>query len=119
MAVEQHDVELALEREICRLTADWLMCSVSPACVKLPAAAAAWKILSLSQSMGLRAFLVDRALFGGLGEVERGEVALRFERGHAPHAGCGHGLSEYVVLHVAGGEHAGTEVAVESGLVMM
>ena len=37
--------------ETCRLTADWLMRNPSPACVKLPASAAAWKMRSLSQSI--------------------------------------------------------------------
>ena len=35
----------------CRLTADWLMSSVSPARVNEPAWAAAWKMRSLSQSI--------------------------------------------------------------------
>ena len=38
---------------IWREIADWLSFKVSPACVKLPASATAWKIRSLSQSMTL------------------------------------------------------------------
>jgi hypothetical protein len=40
------------------------------------------------------------------------EVALGVERRHAAGAGAGHGLAVDVVLHVAGGEYAGTLVAV-------
>jgi hypothetical protein len=45
---------------------------------------------------------------GGVQSVAQAvEVALGVERRHAAGAGAGHGLLVDVVLHVAGGEHAG------------
>ena len=46
-------LRLSSSARIWRLTADWLRCSVSPAWVRLPASATAWKIRSLSQSISL------------------------------------------------------------------
>ena len=48
-----------------------------------------------------------RLRFISLGLAERVQVALGIERGHAAGAGAGDGLAVDVVLHVAGGEHAG------------
>src|SRR5207237_7545215 len=77
---------------ICRLTADWLRLSASPAWVKLPASATAWKTRSLSQSMGeLMTMSLRRAAHAELGG---GEEFFGFERSHAAHTrGC-HGLAE-------------------------
>src|SRR5215813_12905831 len=91
---------------IWREIADWLSFSASPACVKLPASATAWKIRSLSQSM---TFLpARRRSVGRLGEARflTRQPLLRFQGGHAAGAGRGHGLAEDLVLHVAGGPHA-------------
>jgi hypothetical protein len=53
--------------ETWRLTADCDMCSASPAWVKEPASAAAWKTRSLSQSSGIGFSPSNwRGLFGGL-----------------------------------------------------
>ncbi len=41
MTMEQRHAEESSSALICRLTADWLKFSVSPACVKLPASATA------------------------------------------------------------------------------
>ena len=50
--------------EICRETADWLRFSVSPAWVKLPASATAWKTRSLSQSIAGPVLLIAGAQLG-------------------------------------------------------
>ena len=50
VAMEQGAFKLSSSALIWRLIADWLSRKVSPACVKLPASATAWKIRSLSQS---------------------------------------------------------------------
>src|SRR5581483_7391951 len=106
-------LRLSSSELICRLTADCERFSVSPAWVKLPASATAWKILSLSQSImdcplmapahGLRPQLFCSlrciVLMGC-------QESLGFERRHAAHAGGGHRLAEHLVLHVARGEDA-------------
>ncbi len=56
-------LRLSSSARICRLTADWLRCSVSPAWVRLPASATAWKIRSLSQSIASRIGLVLGAAY--------------------------------------------------------
>src|SRR4029079_8979867 len=96
---------------IWRETADWLRLSISPAWVKLPASATAWKIRSLSQSIivALRASPQCRASIGclsGGGVLFGGEEALGFERGHAAHAGGGHRLTEDLIFDVASRKHA-------------
>ena len=48
-------MRLSSSAPIWRLTADWLRLSDSPAWVKLPASATAWKIRSLSQSIVMAA----------------------------------------------------------------
>src|SRR5262249_45816181 len=96
--------------DTCRLTADWLMRNASPACVKLPASAAAWKMRSLSQSMGrlcvtdppMRAVLLASLAHG----FQVSQIALRLNRGHAAHARGRDGLPENLVLDVARGKHA-------------
>src|SRR6266545_4510854 len=92
--------------DTCRDTADCESPSCSPACVKLPASAAAWKTLSLSQSMLMCALEPllrrDRRLRFPL----QGEEALGFERCHAPLPRSGHRLAVNIVGDVAGGEHA-------------
>src|ERR1700751_2487410 len=85
---------------ICRLTADWLRFSASPAWVKLPASGTAWKMRSLSQSImagpsrrddaGGRVLQLVVVRFGG-------EEAFGFEGGHATHAGRGDRLAEDLV----------------------
>src|SRR5581483_3606519 len=111
-------LRLSSSELICRLTADCERFSVSPAWVKLPASATAWKILSLSQSIMDCPFYGPRephdALcgptslrrLGGLVLVG-GQETLSLQRRHAAHAGGGYRLAEHLVLHVAGGEHAG------------
>src|SRR5262249_55014011 len=89
--------------DTCRDTADCDNPSCSPAWVKLPASAAAWKTLSLSQSMLIErslSFCRHRWLCLALG----GQEALGFERGHAALAGGGHRLAVDVVGDVASGE---------------
>src|SRR5262245_14454991 len=89
--------------DTCRDTADCDNPSCSPAWVKLPASAAAWKTLSLSQSMLIErslSFCRHRRLCLALG----GQEALGFERGHAALAGGGHRLAVDVVGDVASGE---------------
>ena len=51
MPMEERHLQASSSAEIWRDTADWLRLSVSPACVKLPASATAWKTRSLSQSI--------------------------------------------------------------------
>src|SRR5581483_2723399 len=111
-------LRLSSSELICRLTADCERFSVSPAWVKLPASATAWKILSLSQSIMDCPFYgpgerhnapsgpTSFRRLGGLMLVG-GEETLGLQRRHAAHAGGGHRLAEHLVLHVAGGEHAG------------
>ena len=86
---------------IWREIADWLSFSPSPACVKLPASATAWKMRSLSQSITLppapppySAACAEPRLLGR-------QPLLGLERGHAAGAGRRHGLAEDLVLHVA------------------
>src|SRR5262245_12313328 len=93
--------------ETCRDTADCDSPSCSPAWVKLPASAAAWKTLSLSQSMLVCAFIGrslrrDRRLGLALG----GEETFRLERRHAALAGGGDRLPIDVIGHIACGKHA-------------
>src|SRR6516165_6880826 len=93
--------------ETCRDTADCDSPSCSPAWVKLPASAAAWKTLSLSQSMLVCAFIGrslrrDRQLGLALG----GEETFRLERCHAALARGGDRLAINVIGDVAGGKHA-------------
>src|ERR1700687_2665702 len=85
-----------------RETADCDRPSCAPAWVKLPASAAAWKTLSLSQSMTDRIAIRDSLscgmfrsnLFGcDAIHVARSEKAFRLERRHAAHAGGGDGLA--------------------------
>src|SRR6516165_12046916 len=95
--------------ETCRDTADCDNPNCSPAWVKLPASAAAWKTLSLSQSMFIIGAFV-RPLFRGdcgLGFAARRKVALGFQCGHAALASGGNRLAVDVVRHVTGGEHTG------------
>src|SRR5712675_1900636 len=88
---------------ICRLTADWLRLSPSPAWVKLPASATERKTLSLSQSMSAfgapPACARPRALFGRPGGpgLFVGDELLRLQRGHAAHAGRRDRLAEHLV----------------------
>src|SRR5262245_47950598 len=91
--------------ETCRETADCDSPSCSPACVKLPASAAAWKTFSLSQSMLICARPLLRR-YRRLSLALQGEKALGLERRHAALAGSGYGLSIDVVGHVAGREDA-------------
>src|SRR5215203_6704559 len=99
--------------ETCRDTADCESPSCSPAWVKLPASAAAWKTLSLSQSMinflpfpkgagGNRLFGSDARICLAV----LSEKTNRLERGHAAHPGRGHGLAIDIVGDVAGRENA-------------
>src|SRR5579883_1311829 len=108
---------------ICRLTADWLSLSTSPAWVKLPASATAWNTVSLSQSIPLPRFVASGFVASGAGAAARravsfggtalnlflmgGEEALGFQGRHAAHPRRRHGLAEHLVLDVAGGEDAG------------
>src|SRR3954454_14507850 len=99
--------------ETCRDTADCDRPSCSPAWLKLPASAAAWKTLSLSQSMINFLPLPEgeggNRLFGSDARVclaVLSEKTNRLERGHAAHPGRGHSLAVDVVGDVAGGEHA-------------
>src|SRR5215471_9648585 len=86
---------------ICRLTADWLRFSDSPAWVKLPASATAWKMRSLSQSItggpsshrpaGRRhlAYRRSRGHDGGFARPlgrQRAQEALGLQSCHAAHA---------------------------------
>src|SRR6266702_9007825 len=90
--------------DTCRDTADCERPSCSPAWVKLPASAAAWKTFSLSQSMLMCARPLlrrDRRLCLAL----QGKEALGLKRRHAALAGCGYGLPIDVVGHVAGREY--------------
>src|SRR5260221_13150734 len=118
--------------ETCRDTADCDRPSCSPACVKLPAWAAAWKTLSLSQSMmPLRATefparihslsvvgearpqpLLGRCpvfrpvfRFRSMFRLGRQE-AFGFERSHAALSGRRYRLTVDIVRDVAGGEYA-------------
>src|SRR3954470_15106303 len=79
---------------IWREIADWLSFSPSPACVKLPASATAWKMRSLSQSINLLRGLRHPRLLAG-------QPLLGFERRHAARPGGGDSLAEDLVLHVA------------------
>src|SRR5271167_3047133 len=90
---------------IWRLTADWLRLSASPAWVKLPASATAWKTRSLSQSMGVAIAALLRE--AGRARLGRGEKFLGFERRHAAHARRRDRLPEDFVAHIAGGKDAG------------
>src|SRR5205085_11403621 len=94
--------------ETWRETADCDSPSCSPACVKLPASAAAWKTLSLSQSMLVRTFMVARSLRRDrrCDFALRRQEPLRLERRHAALPGRGDRLAIDVVGDVAGGEHA-------------
>src|SRR5206468_3720027 len=96
---------------IWRETADWLRLSISPAWVKLPASATAWKIRSLSQSIiaGAARFPYTALLgcFCSSGVLFDSKEALCLERGHAAHAGGGYCLAEDLVLDVARCIHAG------------
>src|SRR5260370_1311102 len=111
--------------DTCRDTADCDRPSCSPAWVKLPASAAEWKTLSLSQFMARPPYSVRRrngirfavqkrdksnpaALsFGGRSRLFlRCEKAFGFERGHAAEAGGGDRLAVDVVADVVGGEQA-------------
>src|SRR5262249_29092385 len=96
--------------ETCRETADCDSPSCSPAWVKLPASAAAWKTLSLSQSIG-RNFLLSREGGNSLGRRPilgmRGQEMPGLERGHAALPGRGDRLAVDIVSHIAGGEDAG------------
>src|SRR4051812_23813001 len=87
---------------IWRDMADWLSFSPSPACVKLPASATAWKMRSLSQSINVASCAA--ALLRGVRHPRllHCQPLLGLERGHAARAGCRHGLAEDLVLHVAG-----------------
>src|SRR5258707_681660 len=100
----------ASSAETCRETADCDNPSCSPACVKLPASAAAWKTLSLSQSMivsDARAGVTSLGCDSGLGCLAlRGEEAFGLERSHAALAGGCHRLAIDVVGDVARGEYA-------------
>src|SRR3954470_25013473 len=104
-------VRLSSSPLICRLTADWLRFSASPAWVKLPASATARNTRSLSQSMAdppvPRISSPSASLFGSGACFVMGEELLRLERAHAAHAGGGHGLTKDLVLDVAGREDAG------------
>src|SRR5215467_5632677 len=94
--------------DTCRDTADCDRPSCSPAWVKLPASAAAWKTLSLSQSMVICA--LGKASLRGHGRLRlalRGEEAFGFERCHAALTGGGYRLAVDVIGNVARGEHAG------------
>src|SRR5215471_5648011 len=108
--------------DTCRLTADWLMRSASPAWVKLPASAAAWKMRSLSQSMGacFERVARDEWFVGLFGRFCRGfylsQIALGLKCCHATHAGSGHSLAENLILDVTRGEHAGDGSAGGVGL---
>src|SRR5262252_4062421 len=110
--------------ETCRDTADCDSPSCSPAWVKLPASAAAWKTLSLSQSIVIiqhclrtecrRAQVSLLAhpwprLFGcnaRVGFAMGSEEMRSFERRHAALAGGGDRLSVNIVGDIAGREHA-------------
>ncbi len=106
MAVEQHDAELLFERADLARDRRLAELQCSPACVKLPASATAWKIRSLSQSISIAslAFASARLLFGGLREpcLLCRQPFLGLERRHAAGAGGRHGLPENLVLHVTG-----------------
>src|SRR5262245_20611258 len=85
----------------------------SPAWVKLPASAAAWKMRSLSQSIE-PIFSVTDGRYAGLrldgctrGVFDLGKITLRFQRRHATHSGSGDCLAEHLILDIAGGEDAG------------
>src|ERR1700722_13351392 len=111
---------------ICRLTADWLRFSASPACVKVPASATAWKTPNLPQSIPRPPTASRRASAmavlpcpcrdrtppvrpPSLGCLQRSlgflrcQKLLRLERGHAAHPCRGDRLAEDLVLDVAGG----------------
>src|SRR6202521_683012 len=90
----------------CRDTADCESPSCSPAWVKLPASAAAWKTLSLSQSIPVLARSRWRLFGGGATLGMGGEKAFRLERRHAALSGRGHGLTVDVVGDVAGRKYA-------------
>src|SRR4051794_36517222 len=98
--------------EPCRDTADCESPSCSPACVKLPASAAAWKTLSLSQSMTQTFSSSTRERMKLFGRDARlrltvfGEEPHRFQRRHAALPGSGNSLAIDVVGDVAGSEHA-------------
>src|SRR5215472_8349558 len=94
--------------ETWRDTADCDSPSCSPAWVKLPASAAAWKTFSLSQSM-LMGALTRPSLRrdGRLRLALQSEEAFGLERGHAALPGGGDRLAIDVVGDVAGGKHAG------------
>src|SRR5262249_12745750 len=94
--------------ETCRDTADCDSPSCSPAWVKLPASAAAWKTFSLSQSM-LMGALTRPSLRrdGRLRLALQSEEAFGLERGHAALPGGGDRLAIDVVGDVARGKHAG------------
>src|SRR6266436_6624716 len=92
-----------------RETADYERPSCSPAWVKLPASAAAWKTFSLSQSIAIMPGMVPGAFlsFGrspGLGAGS--EQVLGLERRHATLARGGHGLPVNVIGNIAGRENA-------------
>ena len=93
--------------DTCRDTADCERPRCSPAWVKLPASAAAWKTLSLSQSMLSCTFLRGHsAAEGGFAFAQRRKEALGLERRHAALSGGGNRLPIDVVSDVAGGEYA-------------
>src|SRR6266436_5769563 len=91
---------------ICRLTADWLRLSASPAWVKLPASATAWNTRNLSQSIAIVLAFREPArpaptqlLFGRPGRRSMllgSEELLRLERRHAAHPGRGYRLTEHL-----------------------
>src|SRR3954468_21386579 len=98
-----------------RDTADCDRPRCSPAWVKLPASAAAWKTFSLSQSIALNrcvAAALSPSRQGGeatsslrrhgrFGFAVGGEKFLHFQRGHAALTGGGHRLAVDVVGDVA------------------
>src|SRR4051812_10161756 len=92
----------------CRDTADCDRPSCSPACVKLPASAAAWNTFNLSQSIPFFPFAMRRFLFCSMLLLYAvvGEELLGLQRCHAAKPGGGHRLAIDVVGHVARGEQA-------------
>src|SRR4029453_3734226 len=98
--------------DTCRDTADCERPSCSPACVKLPASAAAWKTLSLSQSMLMCALEPLLRRDRRPRSPRKGEEAAGFDRCHAPLPRSGHRLAVKIVGDVAAANTPGTEVAV-------
>src|SRR5271165_4726660 len=82
------------------------MLRASPACVKLPASAAAWKIRSLSQSMASPNAQPPLLLRRLRERFQAREIALRIEGGHTAHPRRGDSLPVDIVSDVAGSEYA-------------